>query len=222
VPESSALSRLLGSLSSDPIGDECVRLLRLLRDRCPGVLSADPLPAGTLGPLLPLTISQAGDLYRLVARTVTGLPDPPGDPQTPPVPGIVVWSRGHDELGVVVDKITLRFEDGIVAVGMPVLCDEIGDGVVLVRFAVGSKGRPAGMLVSTDERPFGPPVVVDAWAEELTAFAWQTLMTAMSRLADRTGRDADGAGLVPVALACTPEGLALQTMARHTFDRSNS
>jgi hypothetical protein len=215
-----SLTRLLGSLAAaDPISAECQKLLATVKDRCPGVLSPDPLPAGELGPEIPLPPDKAEELYRLVARRVTGLPDPPSDPASPPVPGIIVWTQGDNELAVVVDKISLRPADGVVAVDIPVRCDEVGDATVRVRFAVGSKDRPAGMLATTDERPFGPPLVIDVWGEALTAFAWQTLLQTMTRLADATGRDVDGAGLVPVALAAAPDGLALLTMARHTFDR---
>lgn len=220
MPQLLSLTQLLGSLATaDSISAECQKLLVALKSNCPGVLSPDPLPAGELGPEILLLPGEAEQLYRLVARRVTGLPDPPNDPASPPVPGIVVWTRGGDELAVVIDKISLRPANGVVAVDIPVRCDEVGDATVRVRFAVGSKDRPAGMLAATDERPFGPPLVIDVWGEALMAFAWQTLVRAMTRLADATGRDVDGAGLLPVALAATPDSLALRTMARHTFDR---
>jgi hypothetical protein len=214
-----SMNRLLSSLAADPITAECQELLLALKDRCPGVLSPDPLPPGGLGPLLPVPPDQADQLYRLMARQLSGLPDVQTDPASPPAPGIVVWSRGDDELGIVVEKIATRLADGVIAVDIPVVCDEIGDGMVRVRFAVGRKDRPAGMLTSTDERPSGPAAVVDVWGEELTAFAWTTLVHAMARLADATAHDVDGAGLVPISLTSTPDGLTLQTMARHTFDR---
>ena len=138
------MNRLLSSLAADPITAECQELLLALKDRCPGVLSPDPLPPGGLGPLLPVPPDQADQLYRLMARQLSGLPDVQTDPASPPAPGIVVWSRGDDELGIVVEKIATRLADGVIAVDIPVVCDEIGDGMVRVRFAVGRKDRPAG------------------------------------------------------------------------------
>jgi hypothetical protein len=43
-----------------------------------------------------------------------------------------------------------------------------------------------------------------------------------ARIADATGRDVDGAGLIPVALRATDAGIAVLTMARHPFDRRAS
>jgi hypothetical protein len=88
-----------------------------------------------------------------------------------------------------------------------------------VRFAIGGDKRPAGMLASTDERPFGPVEVVDVWGEALTAYAWQILVHSSASLADAVGRDVDGAGLIPVGLRATGDGLAVATIARHSFDR---
>ena len=88
-----------------------------------------------------------------------------------------------------------------------------------VRFAVGSDALPAGLLASTDQRPFGPPEIVDVWGEALIAFAWQMVLTTMTKLADAAGRDVDGAGLIPASLRATDAGIAVLTMARHSFDR---
>jgi hypothetical protein len=57
------------------------------------------------------------------------------------------------------------------------------------------------------------------WGEALTALAWQALLGVSSALAAESGRDVDGAGLIPVALTATKDGLQILTMARHAFDR---
>ncbi len=214
----SELPPLAGAISvaagdRDPVSEECRRLLELLRARCPGLLSDRPFPAGEVGPEIPLDQERGSGVYRLVARQLAWLSDArPGD-------GTVVWARGDDELAVEVDRVSVTTAEGAVAVDIPVRCDEVGEATVRVRFALGSDARPAGLLATTDERPFGPPEIVDVWGEALTAFAWQIVLTTAAKLADATGRDADGAGLIPAALRATDGGIAVLTMARHSLDR---
>ena len=198
-----------------PIKAECQRLLDTLRKNCPDLfVPGATLTPGAVGPDIPIDRDKGSQLYRLVARRVAGLPtDQPNDP------GIAVWTQGSDELAVFVDKVNVTTADGAVAVDIPVRCDETGDSEVRVRFAVGSDKRPAGMMATTDERPFGPNEIVDVWGEALTSFAWQIVLSTTANVADATGRDADGAGLIPIGLRASDAGVAVSTMARHTFDR---
>ena len=196
----------------DRVSEECTRLLKLLRERCPGLFPSQLNP-GEVGPEIPLDREAVARLYRLVGRQVLGLSaDGPSD-------ATVVWARGDSELAVLVDEIDVTPAPGAIAVDIPVRCDQVGQTNVRVRFAVGSDERPAGLVAATDERPFGPAEVIDVWGEELTAFAWQIVLTAANKLADATGRDIDGSGLIPAALKATEGGLAVLTMARQGFDR---
>jgi hypothetical protein len=208
------LESVIGAAREDAVTAECKRLLELLRARCPGLLPDDRLPPGKVGPEIPLARDAAASMFRLVARQAAGLSTERVDDG-----GSVVWVQGDDELLVVVDKVVVTSVEGAMAVDIPVRCDEVGEATVRVRFALGSDARPAGLLAATDERPFGPPEVVDAWGEALTAFAWQIVLTTATKLADASGRDADGAGLIPIALRAVEGGIAVQTMARHAFDR---
>jgi hypothetical protein len=210
-----ALSRALAETvarAADPVNDECKRLVTLLRERCPGVLPAAPLPSGQLGAEIPLDRENGGVVFRLVARQVSGLAESDRS-------AVVVWTQGDDELAVLVDEVSVTTAPGALAVEIPVRCDEVGATKVRVRFALGSDERPAGLVAATDDRPFGPPEVVDVWGEALTAFAWQIVLTTATKVADASGRDADGAGLVPAAVRATEGGIAVQTIARHGFDR---
>ena len=214
--EPPSLTRVVTALVAprDPVDDECRKLLELVRTRCPGLLDERRRPAGEVGPEIPIDPRSGASLYRLVARGVAGLSTEHTDDA-----GVVVWVSGDDELAVLVDKVRVKSGEGAVAVDIPVRCDRVGDAAVRVRFAVGSTDRPAGMMASTDERPFGPVEVVDVWGEALTAFAWQILLTSSAKLAHAAGRDADGAGLIPVAVRASLAGVAVLTMARHAFDR---
>jgi hypothetical protein len=210
-----ALTRALAEpveAREDRAGAECKRLLALLRERCPDLLPSQ-LKAGEVGPEIPLDQEAVSRLYRLVGRQLLGLTGDGAADAT------VVWERGDNELAVLVDEIAVTSAPGALAVDIPVRCDQVGQAEVRVRFAVGSDERPAGLVAATDARPFGPAEVIDVWGEELTAFAWQIVLTATTKLADATGRDADGAGLIPAALQATEGGVAVLTMARQGFDR---
>jgi hypothetical protein len=195
---------------------ECQRLLQALKKRCPDLFVGEdkPLPAGALGPEIPVGPDQATPLFRTIGRLIAGLPT-----EQPDDPGVVVWTQGEDELAVHVAEMEVVTAEGAVAIYIPVRCDQTGVTKVVVRFAVGSEKRPAGMLASTDERPFGLSEVVDVWGDALVSYAWQMITAASARLADATGRDVDGAGLIPIGLAASRDGLSIATMARHSFDR---
>lgn len=207
-----------GSPDEQAADEECRRLLALIKQRCPGLFpggqAGQPLPAGTLGPELPLNADETVQACRAVGRLVAGLPTVNRDD-----PGIVVWSLGEDELAVFVTQIEVETQDGAVAIVIPVACDQTGPQKVVVRFAVGSAKRPAGLLAATDQRPFGPVEIVDVWGDALVSFAWQVVTGVSVRLASATNRDEDGLGLIPVGLAASRDGLSIATMARHQFDR---
>jgi hypothetical protein len=127
----------------------------------------------------------------------------------------VVWAEGGRELAVVVGKIEVETGHGLVVVHLPVRCDQVGDDVVSVSFAVGSEDRPAGLYAAAERRPRGPAVVVDAWGESLVAFAWQCLLGLLTGMTGAVGKDDRGNLLVPVELAANSDGLFITPMARH-------
>jgi hypothetical protein len=209
-----AVAEAVAPRPPDPVGAECRRLLALLRKQCPGLVPAAPLPAGQPGAEIPLDPKTGEALYRLVARQISGLPT-----EAIGEAGVVVWTQGDDELTVFVDEVAVTTAEGAIAIDIPVRCDQAGTATVRVRLATGNDARPAGFVAATDERPLGPGAVVDVWGEALTAFAWHILLTTTAKLADASGRDADGAGLIPVGVRANEGGLVVVTMARHTFDR---
>jgi len=168
------------------------------------VVSTQPLPAGTPGNEVSI---DAQTLQNLVVALATESNAP-----------AQVWVKDSSELLVFSGKVQLALNDGLVLMTIPVSCDQ-STARVQVPFAVGSKDQPSGLMFATEERPRGPDVIVDVWGEALTAFAWRLLMDAVVKVAAQSGVDADGAGLVPIALAAAPTGVTLLPMARHPFDR---
>jgi hypothetical protein len=198
-----------------PITAECSRLLEQIRKRCPGVLPAAPLPAGTVAAAININADQAIRLFPAAASNAAGI-DPFSTAAPPPA---VKWVEGDRELLIYPAKVTARFAKGVIAVSIPVSSDQTGDAVVYVSFVVGLPEEPAGLIATTNSRPSGPAVVVDAWSNALVAFAWHVVLEVVANIAGAAGRDVDGARLVPVALAASPAGLSIVPMARHTFDR---
>jgi hypothetical protein len=191
--------------AAGPPSDECKRLLAELRKRCPGLIPPDPLGAGQVGPEIPIDPKSAVALVQSALKPARG--------------ETILLRDGDNELLVDVAKIDLRFADGLIIVAIPVRCDQVRRAIVQVPFAVGSAKRPAGLIAATESAPRGPVLVTEIWGEALTALAWQALVGVAAALAAESGRDVDSAGLIPVGLRATENGLQILTMARHAFDR---
>lgn len=174
--------------------EECQKLLDTVRKRCPGLLPSDPVKPGTVVDDVALTPAEAAALFPTAAALAAGVDQPGADPNAP-----VLWREGDLELLVQPAGVTARFATGVVVVTIPVSCDQTGDTQVHVTFVVGDQKRPAGLLAATEQRPFGPAVIVDAWGDNLVAYAWHVVIEVMTN-GDRAGRlggagrDVGGAG----------------------------
>ncbi len=133
---------------------------------------------------------------------------------------LVMWREGESDLLLNPRALKSVLAEGIVAFSLPVSCDQAPESLVHMSFFVGSPKRPAGLVATTEERPRGDPAVIDVWGEALLAFGWRVLLELAVRLAADSGRDTDGAPLVPAALIASPEGFSVTPMARHEMDRS--
>jgi hypothetical protein len=185
--------------------EQCKRLLAQLHKNCPGLIPPDPLRAGEVGPEIPVDTKTARSLIRAALR--------------PERSTTLLLQDRDNELLVETGKIDLSFGDGFVTVSIPVRCDQIRTAIVKVPFALGSAKRRAGMIAATESSPRGPPIIIELWGEALTALAWGALLRVAATIATESGVDLDGAGLIPVGLTATKNGLQVLTMARHAFDR---
>jgi hypothetical protein len=174
------------------------------RVRFPDALPPEP---GHLADWLRLPTSDALKLLRAVARLVADLPrDTDQD---------VVWAAGTNELLVHTGDLRLELTSGVVTIEIPVECDQVrGTQAVRVPLAVGTTSRPRGLMMATYAVPAGPPAITDVWADALTAFAWEALLTLSQHVAARAGKDRGGRALVPGAVGAERGTLLVRPMAR--------
>jgi hypothetical protein len=166
------------------------------------------IPTGTTASeWLRVPTADAQRLLRAVARLVADLPrDSSQD---------VVWTLGASELLVRTGRVTVGLATGLVTVGIPVECDQVDPTIVSVPLAVGTTEQVRGLFVSTFDKPLGPTVVTDIWADALTAFAWESVITLAQHLAAESGRDRQGRVLVPAAVAAERGAFLVKPMARN-------
>ncbi|MEO8297830.1 MAG: hypothetical protein ABI574_08485 [Burkholderiales bacterium] len=180
----------------------------------PRLFAAQPLPAGGAGKEVSVSAKDLAVLVRITALAACGLADASQREAR------VLWRSGGSDLLLQPGALRTQLADGVIALSLPVQCDQSGDALIHSSFFVGSRARPAGLLATTDERPRGPAAVVDVWGERLQAFAWRVLLELVTHIAAEAGRDADGAPLIPASLTALPAGISVLPMARHAFDRT--
>lgn len=191
----------------DDLDRQCRKLLRELERRCPGLLPTGPLPDGEVADTI---VVDQKDVERLFSAAL-GVDD---RRRRKPI----IWEQAGSELLVDLHRTRVAVLDGLILIGIPVETVETGRAEVTVAFAVGTPDRLAGMVATTEAKPRGPAAIVDLWAEALTAFAWQTLLDVVERLAARTGVDLDGEPLLPGALVAVKGRLGLVPQAGHVFE----
>jgi hypothetical protein len=168
----------------------------------------DVLDTGTVaGDWLRVPTADAQRILRAVSRLVADLPR--GSNQD------VVWALGASELLVHTGRVTISLANGLVTIGIPVECDEVGAATVSVPISVGTTKQVRGLFASTFDKPLGPALVTELWADALNAFAWECVITVAQHLAGASGKDRQGRALVPAAIAAEKGVLLVKPMARN-------
>ena len=154
----------------------------------------------------------AHDAERILHQTIHQVADIPQHfPQ-------LVWLNGAAELLVRTKDVSLACDTGLVTITLTVNCDQLQEPhQVTVPLAVGTAELPTGLVMATLTRPLGPAVVVDAWAEPLTAFAWEALLHLAQTVSAAAGEDPEGRPLVPATIGAEQRLLLVQPAARHAF-----
>lgn len=190
-------------------------LIGELRVLDPHLFQIDPLPAGKVSKPLTINPDELARLVRSAAAFVCGLSDEAAANRE----AFVLWRMGESELLVRPGGVQTKLADGLIALSVPVRCDQSGDVSVHVSFCVGEPSRPAGLIAATESRPRGPAAVVDVWGERIVALGWRIVLELATHIAAESGRDEDGAPLLPVAMSATANGFSVLPMARHAMDR---
>jgi len=170
-------------------------------------------PGELAAPIL-VAPEKLSELLRIAVREACGLAEQ-GDELE------VIWTRGDSELAIDLREPTAVLGEGLLAVRLPVRCDQ-ARGQVTVPFAVGSEKAPAGLFAATLRRPLGPLPVVAAWGDAVLAFAWSALLHLVTGLSGAAGRDERGELLVPVELSASKQRLMVAPMARHRLPDARS
>lgn len=208
MTNASRLERLLAQRTAlrTPLDERCARLLKQLREQCPGAVPPPPPKPGGLSE--PIVVG-ATDLDRLL-RAALSAED---------ADGVVLLTDGDSELLVDPARSRALIGEGVILVALGVECDQTGAAEVTVPFAVGSAQATAGMIMATERVPRGPAIVTGRWGEALVAMAWEALVGVTAGLSRHVGGDLDAAPLIPGALAAAPGSITVVPQARHRADR---
>jgi hypothetical protein len=156
---------------------------------------------------LSIPVGTANRMMPAVTRLVADLP-------TDTTPELV-WTSGSSELLVHTDQVRLAAAAGVLQVGIAVECDQIAEpATITVSFAAGTVDDMRGLFLATFERPAGPALVVEVWADALIAFAWESVITLADKLAAAAGKDAQGRSLIPGAIAASRGAVQVLPMPR--------
>jgi hypothetical protein len=126
----------------------------------------------------PLRIPDRLDETALGAEVGVRLAGAPADGTDPPeqIPDKVIWVDKGDEVLVHLDSITTRVLDRMLLVSVDLETDQTGRATLVVPFAVGGGGDPAGLIAVTDELPRGNGLLASRWGEAVQAAVWATLL----------------------------------------------
>jgi hypothetical protein len=189
--------------------DTSGQVVKALGDLLPG----HPVQAGSAAVDRTLPANSLTSLIPSAAIVASGL-----DPATTAVPApAVLWTSGVNRLLVKVAGVTATLGEGTIVITVPVSCDQTGDAAVTVTFVTGTPDRLAGGIVTTEDHPRGPAIVVENWGEPLVAFAWHTLVEATNALSGAAGGDFSGHSLISAAVTVNAAGLSVTPMGKHTF-----
>ncbi len=206
-----------------PLDERCMEAIAYLRKHCPDVLP-DRLGPGEVASSLPVNAKRAGMLVATAVRQIAARAAGFNVSGGVDLPSAVVWARGTDSLLVLLDSVTVVTAEGLVTVSVEVACDELAGRrgtskqKIAIDIVVGTEARPTGLLVAAPV-PRGDPLIVDCWANELTALAWRAMLDTAASLTAAAGRDVDGTGLIPTSWSASKSGLSIAPQARFDADR---
>jgi len=135
---------------------------------------------------------------RLAGTPADGSLAPSGS-ATPP--GKVIWVDGGDEVVVHLDSTQVRLLDRALLVSVDLETDQTGRTPLVVAFALGNAGDPAGLVATTDELPRGNGLLAARWGRALQAAVWSMLLGLSQDHALERGKAPQGFSVSPGRLS---------------------
>lgn len=123
---------------------------------------------------VPSTVDEAG----LAAQIVSYLPGASADGSqlTNLNAATIVWVDHGDEIAVHLDSVQVRLLPGSLLVSVDLESDQTGRATLVVAFALGAAGDPAGLTAVTDDLPRGPGTLVARWGKILQSAVWAAIL----------------------------------------------
>lgn len=135
----------------------------------------------------------------------------------------VVWHDGDAEVIFHPAEARVKVLQGIVLVGILLETVETGRSMATVPFAISLKRPPlSGMLMTSERKPRGLPLLVDRWGDSVIAVAYGAIVEAANEIAAAQGRDQANAPLIAGAIFAEPNRLNVIPQARHPGDQGAS
>jgi hypothetical protein len=117
-------------------------------------------------------------------------------------PTTIIWVERGDEVVLHLDSVQARLLPGSLLVAVDLETDQTGRATLVVAFALGSAGDPAGLTAVTDDLPKGLGTLCARWGKTLQAAIWASLLGFAQDAAAQQG----GA---PIGLAVSQGGLTV-------------
>ena len=93
-----------------------------------------------------------------------------------PTPQKVIWVDGGDEALVHLDSTRVRISGRTLLVSVDLETDQTGRAPVIVAFALSDGKDSAGLIATTDEVPYGHPLLASRWGPCVRASVWNSLL----------------------------------------------
>ncbi len=128
----------------------------------------------------------------------------------------VIWQDGDSEVVLYCGETKLRALHGLLLFGIVLEAVETeGPKILTVAFSVAPlPTKLSGMVVASEQRPRGTPVLVDRWGEATLAIAYRTFMDVAAEIAGACGSDQLARPLVAGAVFAQPNRLGVIPQAR--------
>jgi hypothetical protein len=88
----------------------------------------------------------------------------------------VIWVEHGDEVLVHLDSVQVRLLPGSVLVSVDLETDQTGRATLVMAFALGNAGDPAGLTAVTDDLPRGLGTLAARWGKTLQLAVWASIL----------------------------------------------